>query len=84
MIKHTKTMTKEEISELVERAKFEIERNVMMGALEPESDYFKAYALGICDMLFIQEELDGATLTALAGHLLEAIDEFFEEDTENE
>lgn len=84
MNERTKTMTEEEIIELVERATFEIARNVMMGALEPGSDYFKAYALGICDMLFIQEELDGATLTTLANHLLVAIDEFFEEDTENE
>lgn len=83
MSKHTKTMTKEEISELVERAKFEIARNVMMGALVPDTDYFKAYALGICDMLFIQEELDGNTLTEIAERLLEVIEDF-EEDTENE
>lgn len=83
MSKHTKTMTKEEISELVERAKFEIARNVMMGALVPDTDYFKAYGLGICDMLFIQEELDGNTLTEIAERLLEVIEDF-EEDTDNE
>lgn len=83
MSKHTKTMTKEEISELVERAKFEIARNVMIGALAPDTDHFKAYALGICDMLFIQEELDGNTLTEIADQLLEVIEKF-EEDTDNE
>lgn len=83
MSKHTKTMTKEEISELVEHAKFEIARNVMMGALVPDTDCFKAYALGICDMLFIQEELDGNTLTEIAEQLLEVIEDF-EEDTDNE
>lgn len=84
MNERTKTMTEKEIIELVEQAKHQIAFNVMLGALEPESDCFKAYALGICDMLFIQEELEGATLQAIADHLIEAIDEFFEEDTENE